>query len=298
MTDPVNANDAAGANPDDGQPMGDDYRHENDPMGVNDAIDNLDDDDKDDSGDGRPAGLPDEAWNAETGEVDIEKFIALYDQTSKRMNGLRTKLAKGETLAPKDVAGYEVSWPEGYEATDGDNKALDTLKNIGVKYGMTNDQMQGLLTDFLKDAHAEGGFWTDFSDMLTPEEQAAAQAEYQQKEIAKLGPNGTAIIRRLAGAKQAMVSKGILTAEEGQAFEGMVMTADAANVLNKLMPMLGLGDDIPSQANTGQGRLKSDAEIIAMQEKYFETGDSRLDKEINEQLDLRTAAGYTGPLVK
>lgn len=300
MPDDFNTDNNPGTGSDNGQgnnPQAGDagYRHQDDPFDVNKALDDLGDGGENDPP-AMPQGLPPEAWNAATGTIDTNKLLARFLETDKRMNGLRQKLSKGEGLAPKDVTEYEINWPDGYDANDGDAKALDSLKAIGVKHGLTNDQLQGIVGDFIKDAYAENGFWADHADMLTPEEQAAAQAEYTRQEIAKLGPNGMGVIKRLAGAKQAMVAKGILTAAEGQAFEGMIMTADAANVLNKLMPMLGLGDVIPAAVNVGAGGLKSDAEIADMIEEHSKTGDPKLDAEIERQLNMRSEAGYDGPL--
>lgn len=274
------------------------YEHKNDTMGLNDAIKQTLQGEKpaaEPDGPVKPNDLPDSFWDAEKGLVKVDELITAHNEAEKRAKGLRDKLAKGENLAPKDVAGYELAAPEGFEFTADDEQVVGLLKEIGVKHKLSQEQLQGVLNDFMTGAQALG---FEAGAELTPEEIAAQQQAYVQEEYKKIGPNASVMAQAVAGWGKVLESKGIISSEETKTFENMINDAPTLVLMNKLRSLAGFGDDIPG--NTGSvydSGILSDDEIHELFGKYYkDKNDTASYQKALTALKAREAAGITGPL--
>lgn len=279
--------------PDNGQTAT--HQHQNDYMGLNDAIGGL----KDTAGqtpadDGKPLkpeGLPDNFWDAESNQIKTDDLIKAYTTESARAKGLRDKLAKGAGGAPETVDEYEITAPEGFEFTENDADVLNAAKQAGLAAGLTNDQINKFVQHYMLKAQDL------LPQELSAEEQKAQEAAYQQEEFKKIGPNAGIIVQAVAGMRETLVNKGILSADEAEVFNGMITTAAQLKVMNSLRSFIGIGDEIPANAGLTPNGLMSDGEIYNLiGSKEYMSGDPAVHRKVEEQLSLRTMSGRTGLL--
>jgi hypothetical protein len=177
----------------------------------------------------RPEGLPDQFWDAEKGEVRLAELI-------KSQADLRRIVSRGEHKPPPT--------PDDYKLPTGDNIPADLIKPDDPLWkatcaaaharGFSQADLEALAKPFLETL-AE---LTKHARPLSPEEAKAAQEQALAAEMAKLGPQGPAMVRGVDTWLKGLAAKQVLTAEELNALRS-IGTADGVRALAKLRELAG-----------------------------------------------------------
>jgi len=155
----------------------------------------------------RPDYLPENFWNAEKGEPDLEGM-------AKSWRDLRAKISQGKHNAPADGK-YDVSkFGDGAEQNPMANTIVGWAKDNGLSQAQFDDLVEQLQTN-AKAIMAE--------EMIDP-----------AKEIQQLGPNGQAVINGMVEWARGMVKKGVWSADDFEEFKIMGGTARGLTALLKL----------------------------------------------------------------
>ena len=203
----------------------------------------------------KPDYLPDNFWNKEKNEADIEAL-------SKSWSDLRKTISKGAHKAP----------PEGkYDLSSfGDNAdnlpMVPVFKEWAAKNGVSQaafDELAGSLTGMV--AEAQGG-------------QVQIDAAAERK---SLGPNADAQINGMVSWARGLVNKGVWSAEDFEEFKIMGGTAKGLKALQKIRsayegsipvesaPIDGMPTDQELQAMVGDPKYQSDPNYRAKVERMF-----------------------------
>lgn len=203
----------------------------------------------------KPDYIPDNFWNKEKNEVDLEAM-------SKSWSDLRKTVSKGAHKAP----------PEGkYDLSSfGDNAEslpmVPVFKDWAAKNGVSQaafDELAGSLTGMV--AEAQGG-------------QIQIDAAAERK---SLGPNADAQINGMVSWARGLVNKGVWSAEDFDEFKIMGGTAKGLKALQKIRsayegsiptestPLDGMPTDQELQAMVGDPKYQSDANYRAKVERMF-----------------------------
>ncbi len=230
--------------------------------------------------DEKPEFLPADCWDDETKQVKTDVLLQAFEQETKRVNGLRTKLAKGGDKAPETPDAYNFELDEGVQIQDGD-AMLDAFKKVAHQAGLSNERANTILNEFIK---ATGGFAVNTEP--TKEEIEMAKAE----EMEKLGDNAAQVVRAVNSWGKEMIAQGIWSEDDLIAIEEVATTANVVIALNKLRSVMG-GSDIPTTDAINDG-LPSDKEIFQiMQSKKYQDGDEATVRKVDNYLSLRQKAG-------
>ncbi len=227
----------------------------------------------------KPDFLPDDLWDAQTGDVKKEELLKAYEQEAKRAKGLRDKLAKGENKAPAHADDYQVTFEE--MDVDPEDKALLIAKEAALKAGLSNEQLNTFVNLYLKET---GGISLPQTEPTEEEIKAYRDAEY-----AKIGENAPAIIRGVASWKKGLLDSGVISEDEEKVIDAFGSTAEGVRVLNKFRVLMG-ESDIPAQTQFNDG-LPSDKEIFDAIGKPEYATDSAYRDKVDGWFKAREKAG-------
>lgn len=161
----------------------------------------------------RPEWWPEKFWKKEDNEADMENMAKSYAELEK-------KFRNGDHKPPED---YDQAI---FEGMPNDDKLVTTYTEWAQKYGVTQDAYNELAQSFL-DIAGQSEAPATVEDM----------AKARQAEMAKLGPNGEALVKSTATWGSGLVNKGILSAEDYDEFKVMAGTAEGVRVINKIRTM-------------------------------------------------------------
>ena len=150
----------------------------------------------------RPEYLPENFWNADKGEADLEAM-------SKSWSDLRKQISQGKHKAPADGK-YD-------------------LKALGDK-----PEQNPLASALVEMAKEEGLSQAAFDKIAVQLAQQAAPEIDTQAELKSLGPNGTAIVNGMVDWARGLVSKGVWSGEDFEEFKVMGGTAKGLRALMKI----------------------------------------------------------------
>lgn len=155
----------------------------------------------------KPDYIPDNFWNAEKGEADIENM-------AKSWRDLRAKISQGKHNAPADGV-YDTSM---FGEKGGENPIAQTLTNWAKENGLSQAQFEDLSNQILGKAQEVMG-----QEMIDP-----------KAEMNKLGPNANAIINGMVDWARGLVNKGVWSKEDFDEFKIMGGTARGLSALMKI----------------------------------------------------------------
>lgn len=183
---------------------------------------------------GKPEWLPEQFW-------DVDSKQARWEQLARSWADLRSKIARGEGKLPESPDEYVLPKRDGLPEVPADDRAWAKVRQAAHQAGLTQAQLEAVAAAYLE-AAAEAG-------VLQPPADLKARVE---AELAKLGPNGRAVVKDVNGWVTGLVARGVLTGEEADSLRAV---ADAAGVraLGKLKALLG-EKPIPLEA-LDDGRL-------------------------------------------
>lgn len=150
----------------------------------------------------RPEYLPENFWNADKGEADLEAM-------SKSWSDLRKQISQGKHKAPADGK-YD-------------------LKALGDK-----PDQNPLASALVEMAKEEGLSQAAFDKIAGQLAQQTAPEIDTQAELKSLGPNGTAIVNGMVDWARGLVSKGVWSGEDFEEFKVMGGTAKGLRALMKI----------------------------------------------------------------
>jgi len=203
----------------------------------------------------KPDYIPDNFWNKEKNEVDLEAM-------SKSWSDLRKTVSKGAHKAPPEGKYDLSSFGENAEALP----MVPVFKEWAAKNGVSQaafDELAGSLTGMV--AEAQGG-------------QIQIDAAAERK---SLGPNADAQINGMVSWARGLVNKGVWSAEDFDEFKIMGGTAKGLKALQKIRsayegsipvesaPIDGMPTDQELQAMVGDPKYQSDANYRAKVERMF-----------------------------
>lgn len=211
----------------------------------------------------RPADVPEQFWDPEKGQLRSAELV-------KSWRDLRGKVSAGRGEVPETAEGYALPVLEDLPA---DLVAKDDplWKAVSAKAhaaGVTQQQLQALAEPYLRGL-------AEARTSQSPEAQAEAVKATRQAELAKLGPNGLALVRDIGGWVNGLASRGSLTASEAAALRS-VSTADGVRAIAKLRELTG-HLPIPTQALDPDGMSQKDAETM-LREGYGKSDQAMIDR--------------------
>lgn len=171
----------------------------------------------------RPEWLPEPFWDAEAN-------APRYEALAKSWTDLRRRVGEKYEPPPPSPDDYDMPELEGVPAGSirPDDPLWRGIREAAHKAGIGKRQMQALVAAYFESARKMASGTAD------PETYRARV----EQEMAKLGPNGRAVVRDVNGWVTGLVARGVLTQDEAESLRAV---ADAAGVraLAKLKGMLG-----------------------------------------------------------
>lgn len=203
----------------------------------------------------RPEYLPENFWNQEKGEADIESM-------AKSWRDLRAKISKGAHNAPADGK-YDLT---ALEMPD-DNPMAGTLVSWAKDNGISQAQFDELATKI----------------RTTAQEVMGAEQIDPAAELKKLGPNANAMVNGMVDWARGLVSKGVWSKDDFEEFKIMGGTARGLQALVKIReayegrvpletaPLDGAPSKEELYAMVNDPKYKTDAAYRQKVERMFQT---------------------------
>ena len=203
----------------------------------------------------RPEYLPENFWNSEKGEPDLEGM-------AKGWRDLRAKISQGKHNAPADGKYDTSKFGEGAEENLMATTITDWAKDNGLSQAQFDDLVDKLQTN-AKELMA--------GEMIDP-----------AKEIQQLGPNGQAVINGMVDWARGLVNKGVWSKDDFEEFKIMGGTARGLTALMKIReayegrvpiesaPVDGAPSKEELYAMVGDPRYKSDQAYRQKVERMFQ----------------------------
>ncbi len=219
-----------------------------------------------------------ELWDSEKGQLKTEAVIEELNRQTKRAEDLRKKLSNGVTV-PEKAEDYQVTPEESIkDLLDTKSEFFTGLQQIALKQGLSKDQFNGFVNDYLSLCVEKGVVGKPQSE----EEIKAAQAQYVAEQKKKLGANADEQINSAVAFIETEYRKGIFTEDEKKELRAFAdKSAVTISVLNKLREMAGQ-PVVPVQGAQMDG-LMPDSEII---EKWGTFSDSEQKKILEQRIKL------------
>lgn len=155
----------------------------------------------------RPDYLPENFWNSEKGEPDLEGM-------AKSWRDLRAKISQGKHNAPADGKYDVTKFGEGAE----DNPMANTITSWAKDNGLSQAQFDDLVDKLQTNA----------------KEMMAGEMIDPAAEVAQLGPNGQAVINGMVDWARGLVNKGVWSKDDFEEFKIMGGTARGLTALMKI----------------------------------------------------------------
>lgn len=199
----------------------------------------------------RPEYLPENFWNSDKGEADLEAM-------SKSWSDLRKQISQGKHKAPADGKYDLKALGENAEA----NPITQTLLEMAKEEGLSQAAFDKLATSLASQA--------------APEIDTAA-------ELKALGPNGQAVVNGMVDWARGLVSKGVWGKEDFEEFKVMGGTAKGLRALMKVReayegrvpiesaPMEGAPSKEELYQMVGDPKYKTDPAYRQKVERLFQT---------------------------
>ncbi len=191
----------------------------------------------------RPDYLPENFWNADKGEADLEAM-------AKSWSDLRKTVSQGKHKPPAD-GNYDVS---AFGDTPEDDPVRQHVVNWAKEYGISQAAFDKLVGDVV----AMGG------------EQAKQVAISREAERKALGPNAESIIRGMTDWGRGLVSKGIWGKDDFEEFKVWGGTASGMKALMKLRETYE-GTRIPVESVPVDGAPSKDDLYAMVRDPKYQT---------------------------
>lgn len=240
----------------------------------------------------KPEGLDDALWDAENktfkGDALYEKLTA----AEKQAKDLREKMGR-RGAPPEKADDYKFEAPADAPWKDmvpADDPVLKAAKDVAHKLGLSQGQFGPLVQEVLNAAYKNLEAQEGQEQAEPTEEEKAA---FREAEIAKIGPNGPAVVKAVSEFVRQNI--GVHFDEKSvNTIKAMTSTTEGIHLLNQIREMVGSGERIPmgnidGQAVTG---LPSDAEIMSfMGSAEYQKGDAAALQKVDKWMDMRQKAG-------
>ena len=219
----------------------------------------------------RPAEIPEQFWDKAKGEVNTAAALKSYAESQSQVTKLveeNKKLKGASPKAPAKAEDYKFEAPADMkDAIKSDDPGLGVFRKVAHKMGVSQEQFQAGLTEFLTEAKAF---------MPEPVDTKA--------EMAKLGPNAQAVMDAVYGWGKGLVSSGLWSDDEFNEVVIMGSTATGLKALNKLRERSG-EKPIPLNAAL-EGDLPSKEELYAAKrDPRYRPGSDKYDPEFKKKID-------------
>jgi hypothetical protein len=228
---------------------------------------------------GRPEGLPDKFWNAKEGAVNVDALAKSYTDLEKELGALkRAKSVGGEV--PENEADYfkdPIKLPDTVTNAklEPDDPGLKAWAAACRKHGIGKDLARTLAVDM----------FVSMNDFIP----APIDPEQERRELGKEGP---AMADGLWAWAENLETRGGLSGDDVDIFEGLMGTAKGMRFLAKMRGMTGL-EPIPTSLGNGQAAM-SPAEWQTAYSKAIKEKDYAKQAEldaIGERINGTHAAG-------
>jgi len=228
-------------------------------------------------GSARPEWLPEQFWDEAAKAPKLEAL-------AKSWSDLRTRIARAGEDPPPSPSEYRLpdvdKLPEALKPT-ADDPVWQAVRENAHKAGVTQKQLEAIVTPYLAHLAAEAAARQD------PQ---ALRAAYET-ELARLGPNGKAMVREVGQWLKGLEARGYITADERAAAEG-ISTAEGVRLLAKLRAMTG-EKPIPLEALDGSAMSYEDAR--RMMREAIAKRDERLGEQAKRALAELARRGAVPP---
>lgn len=191
----------------------------------------------------RPDHIPEQFWNPEKGETDVDKMANAYRE-------LRTKMDSGKHKVPET---YDTSQVPALEGMDAEDPMLNSFLDLAKSQGLDQGQFEEL-TKFYLESQGE----------------IAEKVEMDRvAEMSKLGRNADGIIKSMDAWLMRFHSSKVLNDSELEAIAGASSNAAFISAMNKIRKSYN-EPDIPSAAAQAEVEptSMSDVEDMMRDDRY------------------------------
>lgn len=197
------------------------------------------------------------------------------DKLHKAYKGARESLSKTGGKAPEKAEDYTLEFSKDMPVqVQADDKAVAAARSIAHKHGLSQEQFQGFVGDFVSTLVQGGVIGTG---------PVAASRETAQKHLnemaEELGGRESAItfLKELDGWGQGLMKRGVLSEAEYSEFRFMMGTPAGARTINKLRALSG-EKMIPVKAGTAAGSVsRADLDNLVADPRYKTDATFRAD---------------------
>lgn len=189
----------------------------------------------------RPDWLPEQFWNKDTKQPNIEALAKSYKDTRAAHDALKGAKAPAK---PEDYK-FEPAADSKFKV-EKDDPLLGIFRTAAHKHGIPQEAFQSIVGDVL------AGIFEGLPAPIDPAE-----------EVKKLGANGQAVVDGVVGWITGLESQGALSKEEADEIINIGSTANGIKALAKIMARAGEKPIPLDAAPAGEG-LPSKEELYAM----------------------------------
>ena len=218
----------------------------------------------------RPEGWPEDLWDKEKGVPKLEDASDRLTKAEKAANDFRKILSDKKSIEAyhKEQEG-DKGVPEKYEFEilseewGGDRQSVEYFSNAAKEAGLNNGQANVILNKFM-------------------EQQDERSIARRDEEVKKLGEDAQGVLSGINDFINARVTNGTFSKEEGDAFAGLVVDADSARAISKVISMTG-EKAIPTSMRM-VSQHKSTQDIKECMVEALRKGDEKTVRELREEL--------------
>lgn len=246
----------------------------------------------------KPEGLDDTLWDSKANRLNDQAALDKITSLDKQAKDLREKLGR-KGAPPEKAEDYKFEAPADAPWKDmvpADDPVLKAAKEQAHKMGLSQGQFAPLVVEVLNAAFKAQQGDTQTNDAnLTDEQKAAKEAavvKAREDEVARIGPNGPAVIR--AVSEFVRQNAGVHFDQDAMEFVKVATSsAEGVKFLNVIREMVG-GEKLPMGSLDGAAitGLPSDAEIQAViASPEYQKGDPSTLSKVEGWLSQRQKAG-------
>lgn len=225
-----------------------------------------------------PEGLTNkDLWDSEKGQLKTDLVLEELSRQTKRAEDLRKKLSNGVTV-PQKAEEYQVTpTDEVKDFLDTKSEFFTGLQQIALKNGLSKDQFQGFVNDYLGMCVEKGVVTKPQSE----EELKAAKDKYVADQKKILGANADEQIQSAVAFIDTEYRKGVFDEEERKALRDFA-DKSAVNIraLNKFREMAG--QPVIPVEGAYHDNLMPDREIIEKWDTFSDTEKMKILKQRQE----------------
>lgn len=209
----------------------------------------------------RPDYLPEQFWNKDTKQPNIEALAKSYKDTRAAHDALKGAKAPAKAEDYK----FEAAKDAKYGEIKADDPLMTVFRAAAHKHGIPQEAFQGIVSEVL------AGIFEGMPEPMDP-----------AKELEKLGKNGQAVVDNVVGWITGLETGGTLSKDEADEMIRIGASANGIKALSKIMARAGEKPIPLDSAPAGEGLPSKEELYAAVRDPKYQT-DPAYRAKIDEQ---------------